>query len=74
LQNTTLCVNKQYIADCKELINKANDNIFDLLAQSIAPTIYGHIKVKKAILCLLLGGMEKVLPNKIRLCGDIILY
>lgn len=51
--------------------SQSEEDVFELLAQSLAPSIHGHGYIKRAILCLLLGGCEKILDNGTRLRGDI---
>uniref|UniRef100_A0A7S0NHS0 DNA replication licensing factor MCM7 n=3 Tax=Micromonas pusilla TaxID=38833 RepID=A0A7S0NHS0_MICPS len=46
-------------------------DMYGKLAQSIAPEIYGHADVKKALLLLLCGGVTRELRDGIRIRGDI---
>eukprot|EP00118_Oscarella_pearsei_P026954 m.310596 g.310596 ORF g.310596 m.310596 type:complete len:737 (+) comp52950_c0_seq1:92-2302(+) len=49
----------------------ADPNIYETLANSIAPSIYGGTDIKKAIVCLLFGGSRKRLPDGLTRRGDI---
>ncbi|XP_071961885.1 DNA replication licensing factor mcm5-A-like [Antedon mediterranea] len=49
----------------------ANPEVYDTIARSIAPSIYGSIDVKKAIACLLFGGSRKRLPDGLTRRGDV---
>lgn len=37
----------------------ASANIYEKIARSIAPSIFGSLDIKKAIACLLIGGSRK---------------
>ncbi|KAG6336325.1 hypothetical protein ID866_2774 [Astraeus odoratus] len=45
--------------------------LYNKLAQSIAPEIYGHTDVKKALLLLLVGGVTKTMGDGMKIRGDI---
>lgn len=46
-------------------------DLYDLFSGCIAPSIFGNTDIKKAITCLLMGGSKKILPDGMRLRGDI---
>ncbi|KAK6538120.1 Mcm2-7 hexameric complex component [Orbilia ellipsospora] len=46
-------------------------SLYDHLAQSIAPEIFGHLDVKKALLLLLIGGVSKEMGDGMKIRGDI---
>ncbi|BFZ57808.1 DNA replication licensing factor MCM7 [Savitreella phatthalungensis] len=50
---------------------KASGQVYERLAKSIAPEIYGHDDVKKALLLLLLGGVTKEMGDGMKIRGDI---
>ncbi|CAK0783083.1 hypothetical protein CVIRNUC_006278 [Coccomyxa viridis] len=53
------------------LTMKDNGQIYEHLAKSLAPGVFGHLDIKKAILLMLLGGVHKQTVEGINLRGDI---
>eukprot|EP00873_Tetraselmis_striata_P024216 jgi/Tetstr1/444480/TSEL_032361.t1 len=49
----------------------ANKTLYADLVQSLAPGVYGANDVKKAMLLMLMGGVNKTTPEGIKLRGDI---
>jgi DNA replication licensing factor MCM7 len=60
-------------AEITEKINEivAAPGVYDRLAQSIAPEIYGHEDVKKALLLMLVGGTSKDTNDGMKIRGDL---
>ena len=59
------------VVKIKRFSRSKQHNPFDVLSHSLAPSIHGHEYIKKAVLCLLLGGVEKILENGTRLRGCV---
>ena len=56
----------------QEFLEMSRDpDLYQKFADCIAPSIYGNKDIKKAIACLLLGGSKKILPDGMKLRGDI---
>jgi len=45
--------------------------LYDRMAASLAPNVFGHADVKRAVLLMLLGGVQKRTREGIKLRGDI---
>ncbi|KAJ8324371.1 DNA replication licensing factor MCM7 [Batrachochytrium dendrobatidis] len=56
-------------AQLQELTNGAS--VYHRLSQSIAPEIYGHEDIKKALLLLLVGGASKQTSDGMKIRGDL---
>jgi DNA replication licensing factor MCM6 len=50
---------------------KNEENLYQKLSNSIAPSVYGHADVKKGIMLQLFGGIQKKTKEGIKLRGDI---
>jgi DNA replication licensing factor MCM7 len=50
---------------------RSDPDLYSKLASSIAPEIFGHEDVKKALLLLLVGGVTKNMKDGMKIRGDI---
>ncbi|PWW72076.1 MCM-domain-containing protein [Tuber magnatum] len=68
-QYDNIVIDTRTIQRIEEL--RAQGNLYDTLAKSIAPEIFGHEDVKKCLLLLLIGGVTKEMGDGMRIRGDI---
>ena len=55
----------------KILKMKSEPNLYSRMARSIAPSVFGHDEVKRGVLLMLFGGVNKQTPEGTKLRGDI---
>ena len=57
----------------KEIVTRMQneEDLYNKLAKSIAPSVFGHEEVKKGILLMLFGGVHKTTQEGMKLRGDI---
>jgi len=56
----------------EEVEEKADDpDVYDNLSASIAPEIFGHEDIKKALMLLLVGGVTRTQQDNMKIRGDI---
>ncbi len=56
----------------EEIISLSRDpNVFDKLTTSLAPSIFGHERIKEAIILQMLGGVKKSRSDGVKTRGDI---
>ncbi len=60
---------EEEIKEIKELSKK--ENVYEILIDAIAPSIFGHEKIKEALILQLFGGVEKLRNDGVRTRGDI---
>jgi len=46
-------------------------NIYEQLAKSIAPEIFGHLDVKKSLILMMTGGVNKVMKDGMKIRGNL---
>ena len=55
----------------QRIAEAADEDMYTKMAQSIAPEIFGHEDVKKALLLLLVGGVTREMGDGMKIRGDI---
>ncbi|ADM11634.1 DNA replication licensing factor Mcm5 [Encephalitozoon intestinalis ATCC 50506] len=72
LEHQNLKISRMFTEEEEESFKRlSKTNIYEKISKSIAPSVYGHEDVKKALACMLFGGTRRVFEDKVTLRGDI---
>lgn len=66
---TELNISEEEIAEIKDLAK--DPRVKEKIVESIAPSVYGHDKIKESLLLQMLGGVQKKRPDGVVTRGDI---
>ncbi len=66
---TNITLSPEEIEEIKEL--SRDPKLFEKMIESLAPSIYGHEKIKEALLLQLMGGVKKTSEDGVSRRGDI---
>jgi replicative DNA helicase Mcm len=59
-------------AEAEQIQEMARDpRVYEQLVESVAPSIYGHERVKEALVLQMLGGVKKIRPDGVTTRGDM---
>ena len=50
---------------------KDDPALYTKMAKSLCPSVYGHDEIRRGILLMLFGGVQKITPDGIKLRGDL---
>ena len=67
-EETDMRISEEELSQIKEIA--ASENPINVLASSIVPSIYGHDKIKEALVLQLAGGCRKIRPDGVVTRGD----
>ncbi|KAG7200078.1 hypothetical protein KM043_000524 [Ampulex compressa] len=72
-ENTGSGIHPSITSEEEELFRRlaADPELYERIARSVAPSIFGAVDIKKAIACLLFGGSRKRMPDGLCRRGDI---
>ncbi len=68
-ESTNLNISEEEMEKIKEIAT--SENPLNVLTKNIAPSIFGHVKIKEALVLQMAGGSRKIRPDGVSTRGDM---